>query len=90
MRGIEVGELGAVGLITYMRTDSLRISDEAKAAAKTYIENRYGKEYLPDKPRNYVTKKNAQDAHEAIRPTMIDQTPDKVKNSLTTDQYKNV
>ena len=86
--GIEVGELGAVGLITYMRTDSLRISDEAKAAAKTYIENRYGKEYLPDKPRNYVTKKNAQDAHEAIRPTMIDQTPDKVKNSLTTDQYK--
>ena len=86
--GVEVPELGAVGLITYMRTDSLRISDEAKAAAAEYIRGSYGKQYLPASPRNFKTKKGAQDAHEAIRPTMPGLTPDRVKDSLTTDQYK--
>lgn len=86
--GVEVPELGAVGLITYMRTDSLRISDEAKAAAADYIRSAYGSSYLPASPRTFKTKKNAQDAHEAIRPTMPNMTPEQVKSSLTTDQYK--
>lgn len=86
--GVEIKGMGAVGLITYMRTDSLRISDEAKAAAAAYIESAYGKQYLPGSPRVFKTKKNAQDAHEAIRPSMPDLTPDQVKDSLTTDQYK--
>ena len=86
--GVEIANMGAVGLITYMRTDSLRISDEAKAAAAEYIEATYGKEYLPPSPRVFKTKKNAQDAHEAIRPSMPDLSPDKVKDSLTVDQYK--
>ncbi|MBR6761304.1 MAG: type I DNA topoisomerase [Oscillospiraceae bacterium] len=86
--GVELPTMGAVGLITYMRTDSLRISDEAKAAAADYILNTYGKSYLPSSPRSFKSKKNAQDAHEAIRPTMPSLTPDQVKNSLTTDQYK--
>lgn len=86
--GIEIADMGAVGLITYMRTDSLRISDEAKAAAAKCIEELYGKEYLPSSPRVYKTKKNAQDAHEAIRPSIPELTPDRVKSSLTTDQFK--
>lgn len=86
--GVELPDLGAVGLITYMRTDSLRISDEAKAAAAEYIQGAYGKQYLPATPRNFKSKKNAQDAHEAIRPTMPHITPEQVKNALTTDQYK--
>ena len=86
--GVEIPTLGAVGLITYMRTDSLRISDEAKATAADYIRETYGKQYLPATPRNFKTKKGAQDAHEAIRPSMPDLTPDQVKDSLTTDQYK--
>jgi DNA topoisomerase-1 len=86
--GVDLPKLGAVGLITYMRTDSLRISDEAKAAAAAFIEDRYGKTYLPDAPRVYKSKNNAQDAHEAIRPTMPEMSPDKVKESLTSDQYK--
>jgi len=86
--GIEVGELGAIGLITYMRTDSLRISDEARQAATAYINERYGKDYLPEKPRFYKSKSNAQDAHEAIRPSMPELSPDRVKSSLTLDQYK--
>ena len=86
--GIELPEMGAVGLITYMRTDSLRISDEAKAAAAEYIRGAYGKQYLPASPRSFKTKKGAQDAHEAIRPTMPALTPDQVKGSLTSDQYK--
>ncbi|MDE6580218.1 MAG: type I DNA topoisomerase, partial [Ruminiclostridium sp.] len=86
--GIELEEQGAVGLITYMRTDSLRISDEAKTAAADLIKETYGQEYLPEKPRTYKTKNNAQDAHEAIRPSTIDLTPQKVKSSLTSDQYK--
>jgi DNA topoisomerase-1 len=71
-----------------MRTDSLRISDEARAAATEYIAMKYGKDYLPPEPRIFKTKKNAQDAHEAIRPSMPDMTPDRVKSSLTNDQYK--
>ncbi|MCQ2433721.1 MAG: type I DNA topoisomerase [Oscillospiraceae bacterium] len=86
--GVEIPELGAVGLITYMRTDSLRISDEAKSAAAAFILETYGKQYVPASPRTFKSKKNAQDAHEAIRPTMPNLTPDKVKDSLTTDQYK--
>lgn len=86
--GIEVPGMGAVGLITYMRTDSLRISDEAKSAAAELIKELYGAEYLPEKPRAFRSKNNAQDAHEAIRPTTVSLTPDKLKTSLTGDQYK--
>lgn len=86
--GVEIEEMGAVGLITYMRTDSLRISDEARDAAAKCIEEIYGKEYLPPSPRVFKSKKNAQDAHEAIRPSMPELTPDRVKGSLTTDQFK--
>ncbi|MBO5349094.1 MAG: type I DNA topoisomerase [Clostridia bacterium] len=84
--GVKVPEKGVVGLITYMRTDSTRISEEARAAAKTYIEATYGTAYYEN--RYYKTKNGAQDAHEAIRPTYIDLTPEKVKSSLTNDQYK--
>lgn len=86
--GIEIEGQGAVGLITYMRTDSLRISDEAKAAAAELIKSTFGEEYLPEKPRVYKSKNNAQDAHEAIRPSTIDLTPQKVKSSLSSDQYR--
>lgn len=86
--GVEIPGIGTTGLITYMRTDSLRISEEARAAATAFIENTYGSEYLPKKPRYFKTKNNAQDAHEAIRPTIADLTPDKVKSALTPDQYK--
>lgn len=86
--GVEVGDMGAVGLITYMRTDSLRISDEAAQQAAGFIERRYGKNYLPPKRRVYKSRNNAQDAHEAIRPTMPEMAPDQVKDSLTADQYK--
>lgn len=86
--GIDVSGMGAVGLITYMRTDSLRISDEAKASASELIKQLYGADYLPEKPRTFKSKNNAQDAHEAIRPTDVTLTPDRVKSSLTSDQYK--
>ena len=84
--GVKVEEKGTVGLITYMRTDSTRISDVARAAAKKQIESTYGKEYYEN--RFYKTKDEAQDAHEAIRPTYIDLSPEKIKASLTPDQYK--
>lgn len=84
--GVKVPEKGVVGLITYMRTDSTRISDVARSAAKSYIESTYGTAYYEN--RFYKTKAGAQDAHEAIRPTYIDLTPDKIKDSLTRDQYK--
>ncbi len=77
-----------VGLITYMRTDSLRISDEARAAAAAYIKSAYGPQYVPDKPRYFKQRNNAQDGHEAIRPTNISLTPDEVRGSLSSDQYK--
>ncbi len=86
--GIDVEGMGAVGLITYMRTDSLRISDEARYAASQFILNNYGSDYLPEKPKIYKSKDNIQDAHEAIRPTMPDLTPERAKSSLTSDQYK--
>ncbi len=86
--GLDVGELGTVGLITYMRTDSLRISDEARAAGNQYILDTYGEKYLPKKPRFFKSKGNIQDGHEAIRPSMPNVTPDSIKSFLTTDQYK--
>lgn len=86
--GVDVEGTGAVGLITYMRTDSLRISDEAKTAAAELIKTVYGEKYLPEKPRTYKSKSSAQDAHEAIRPTNVEFTPEKVKKSLTSDQFK--
>ena len=86
--GIELEGRGAVGLITYMRTDSLRISEEAQKAAAEIIKERFGVEYLPAKPRVYKSRSNAQDAHEAIRPSTIDITPDEIRQSLTNDQYK--
>ncbi len=86
--GVEIQGVGSVGLITYMRTDSLRISEEARAAGNEYIRNTFGAEYLPEKPRYYKTRANAQDGHEAIRPTMMDLTPERVKSSLTAEQYK--
>ena len=86
--GVEIKGMGAVGLITYMRTDSLRISDEAANAAKTFIRSNYGDEFTPSFNRVYKTRNNAQDAHEAIRPTMPNLTPEQAKDNLTSDQYK--
>ncbi len=84
--GVKIPEKGTVGLITYMRTDSTRISEEARKAAKEYIESKYGANYYEN--RYYKTKGDAQDAHEAIRPTYIELSPEKVKSSLSNDQYK--
>ncbi len=86
--GVEIENLGATGLITYMRTDSLRISNEAAEMAEAYILEKYGKEYLPGTKRVFKSKKNAQDAHEAIRPSDPSLTPEQVKSSLTSEQYK--
>ena len=84
--GVKIPEKGTVGLITYMRTDSTRISEEARAVAKTQITKLYGEKYYEN--RYYKAKKDAQDAHEAIRPTYIDIAPDSIKDSLSNDQYK--
>lgn len=84
--GIKIPGKGTIGLITYMRTDSTRLSEEAKLSIKSYIETEYGKEYYEN--RYYKTKENAQDAHEAIRPTYIELQPDSIKEHLTSDQYK--
>ena len=86
--GVDVDGEGTLGLITYMRTDSLRLSDEAMAAAADFITNRYGKAYYYGKFHVYKTKAGAQDAHEAIRPTHVELDPERVKSSLTTDQYR--
>ncbi|MBQ3379241.1 MAG: type I DNA topoisomerase [Clostridia bacterium] len=86
--GVNIPGRGSVGLITYMRTDSLRISDEARQAARDLIISQYGEEYYPPQPRIYKAKSGAQDAHEAIRPTYTDLTPEKLKNSLSKDNYK--
>ncbi len=86
--GIELGPEGSVGLITYMRTDSTRIADEAVTAAREYIANAYGLDYLPKQARIYKTKKSAQDAHEAIRPTSMKRVPKKIRKHLSTEQYK--
>lgn len=86
--GVEVEGIGAVGLITYMRTDSLRISEDARQEGNEYIRERYGSQYLPEKPRYFKSRNNAQDAHEAIRPSMPSLTPERVKSSLTADQFR--
>ena len=86
--GVNLGESGMHGLITYMRTDSLRVSDDARAAAKECIVARYGERFYPKTPNVYKAKKNSQDAHEAIRPTDPSLSPDMVKGKLSNDQYK--
>ena len=84
--GVELGEMGMVGLITYMRTDSPRVSSEAIQQARGWIKDRYGESYLPPKPNVYKSRKSAQEAHEAIRPTSIELEPDKVKTYLDKDE----
>jgi DNA topoisomerase-1 len=87
--GIDIGGEGSVGLITYMRTDSVRISPVAQEEAKAYILEEYGPDYYPPEPRNYATKsKGAQEAHEAVRPTSVLRHPDKIKEFLSRDQYR--
>ncbi|MDR1132299.1 MAG: type I DNA topoisomerase [Oscillospiraceae bacterium] len=86
--GVDITGEGTVGLITYMRTDSLRLSDDATGAARAYIISHYGKDYYPGKPRIFKTKAGAQDAHEAIRPSSIALTPELIKKDLTADQYR--
>ena len=86
--GVNVQGMGMTGLITYMRTDSLRISEEARAAASEYITKTFGSEYIPEKPVYYKSRANAQDGHEAIRPAIPSLTPEQVKSSLSGDQYK--
>lgn len=86
--GVEVKKFGTVGLITYMRTDSVRISNEAQEKALNFIKENYGEEYIPSEPRVYRGKKNIQDAHEAIRPTYVEITPEIAKENLSNDQYK--
>jgi len=85
--GIDLPGEGLVGLITYMRTDSTRVSDQALGEVRGFVGERYGEDYLPAKPNYYRTKKDAQDAHEAIRPTSMDDEPEKVRQHLTPDQY---
>ena len=86
--GVDLGSRGAVGLITYMRTDSMRISDEARNAAAALIGAMFGERYVPDKPNFYKSRANAQDGHEAIRPSDVNLTPDNVKSFLTSEQFK--
>lgn len=86
--GVDIQGMGATGLITYMRTDSLRISNVAIDEVTKYIASTYGSEYLPAKPRFFKSRSNAQDGHEAIRPSMPSLEPDSIKSSLTSDQYK--
>ncbi len=86
--GITIPGYGSIGLITYMRTDSLRISEEARAAGNDFIKANYGEKYLPEKPRYYKSRSNAQDGHEAIRPSVPSITPESIKPSLTAEQYK--
>lgn len=86
--GVDIQGEGTVGLITYMRTDSLRLSEEAIAAAKTMILGRYGKDYYPEETRHYKTKSGAQDAHEAIRPSDVRLVPEDIKKDLTSEQYR--
>ena len=86
--GIELGEEGRIGLITYMRTDSTRVSDDAMQMVRSYVSDVYGAPYLPEKPVVYKSKKDAQDAHEAIRPTFVGRTPDDLKPYLSDDEFK--
>ncbi|MGA1875529.1 MAG: type I DNA topoisomerase [bacterium] len=86
--GIELGDEGSVGLITYMRTDSTRIAEESMAEAREYIGSRFGTEYLPGRPRLYKNKSLSQDAHEAIRPTAVIREPDKIKSYLKPEEFR--
>ncbi|MEY8260640.1 type I DNA topoisomerase [Oscillospiraceae bacterium 50-60] len=86
--GVDIEGEGTVGLITYMRTDSLRLSEEALSSVRGFIQGRYGKDYCPAKPIHYKAKANAQDAHEAIRPSNVNWTPEQVKKDLTNEQYR--
>ena len=86
--GVDLGNEGPEGLITYMRTDSVRLAPEALAQARDVVEKTYGKDYLPDQPKQYATQKSAQDAHEAIRPSLVDHPPEKVEPYLTRDQFR--
>src|SRR5262245_1021130 len=86
--GIELGDEGAVGLITYMRTDSVRISPIALEEARNFVGSEYGKEFLPDQPNCYKNKKSVPDAHEAIRPSSVLRTPDSIQNYLSRDELK--
>ena len=86
--GVDVKGEGKIALITYIRTDSVRVSTDAQAACRAFIENKYGKDFLPEKPNIYHTKDSAQDAHEAIRPITMDITPEQVKETLSPDNYK--
>jgi DNA topoisomerase-1 len=86
--GVELGAEGSVGLITYMRTDSTRVAETAISAARGYIQKTYGEPYLPAEPVRYKSKKDAQDAHEAIRPTAVERTPQSVKAFLGADEFK--
>lgn len=86
--GVEVGSEGQIGLITYMRTDSVRIADEAAEAARVVIGKLFGEQYVPDKIRKYKTSKSSQDAHEAIRPSYPELTPTEIKKYLSRDQYR--
>jgi len=86
--GVDITGKGTVGLITYMRTDSLRISDEAMRDAKEYISKTYGEQFYPASPNRYKSKSNAQDAHEAIRPSSVFMTPESIKSSLSNEQYR--
>ena len=86
--GVEIAGEGKVALITYIRTDSTRVADDAMAAARNFVANKYGSNFIPVKPNVYASKKNAQDAHEAIRPINIERTPESVKASLNPDNYK--
>lgn len=86
--GVDIGEEGTVGLITYMRTDSVSISKSAMAEVRSYIQDTYGQEYLSPKPHMYKSRKRAQEAHEAIRPTATERTPESLKNFLNDDEYK--
>lgn len=86
--GVDIKGEGTVGLITYMRTDSLRISDEAAADARKFITEQFGSDYYPAAPNKYKSKSNAQDAHEAIRPSSVFITPEQIRGSISSDQYK--
>ncbi len=86
--GVTIPGYGSIGLITYMRTDSLRISEEARQATNDFIKANYGEKYLPEKPRYYKSRSNAQDGHEAIRPSTVSITPAQIKDSLSSEQYK--
>ncbi len=86
--GVEIGKEGLVGLITYMRSDSIRVSDTALNETRDFVGTEYGKDYLPEKPNFYKSKKGAQDAHEAIRPTDVNRTPENLKSYLNADEHK--